>query len=69
MFTFVCRYELANGDVYEGQWLKGKKNGFGSYTSADPNAPVYEGEWKMNKRHGSGKLISRDGAVLEEGIW
>ena len=33
----------ANGDVYEGNWVNDKANGFGVFI--DTNNAVYEGEW------------------------
>ena len=33
-----------NGDVYEGEWMKDKRNGAGKLTKADGS--VQEGEWK-----------------------
>jgi hypothetical protein len=43
-----------NGDIYEGVWKEGKKEGYGvqKYLNGD----VYEGEWKNDLRHGKGKF-------------
>ena len=49
------RIKIDGGDVFEGYFLNGKKNGHGKYTWADGD--TYEGEWKNDKRCGRGKLI------------
>ena len=41
----IFRYK--NGDVYEGDWTGGKRNGFGKLTAADGKVK-YQGEWKDN---------------------
>lgn len=38
------RHEYDNGDVYEGEFLAGKRHGNGVYTSV--NGSRYEGAWK-----------------------
>lgn len=43
---------LADRDIYEGQWLNDKANGYGTYTHY--NGTVYEGYWKNDKQDGSG---------------
>ena len=45
-----------NGDVYEGNWKDGKKNGKGKYTYTD--GTVYEGDWKDGSKNGKGKNIN-----------
>ena len=40
-------YRFKNGDVYEGDWAAGKRNGFGKLTAADGKVK-YQGEWKDN---------------------
>ena len=48
---------FANGDKYEGQWKKNKRNGQGTYTFG-PNSQwasdIYVGEYKNDKMHGLG---------------
>ena len=40
-------YRFKNGDVYEGDWAAGKRNGFGKLTGTDGKVK-YQGEWKDN---------------------
>jgi hypothetical protein len=55
-----------NDEKYEGQFLNGKKDGFGKLTYArDDQRVYYIGEFKDDKRHGNGKLEWRDGSVYE----
>ena len=44
---------FANGDVYVGQYLMGKPEGFGQYKWANGN--TYTGEFKNGSKHGKGK--------------
>lgn len=48
-----------SGDIYEGEFLDGKRHGTGKmvYASGD----VYEGEFAQNKRHGKGSVQYADG--------
>jgi hypothetical protein len=41
-----------SNDKYEGEWVLGKKEGKGRYTSA--SGDLYEGEFREGKRHGVG---------------
>jgi antitoxin component YwqK of YwqJK toxin-antitoxin module len=43
------------GNIYEGQWLDGEKNGKGKYFDASIKLS-YEGDWKNGKREGFGYL-------------
>ena len=49
-----------NGDIYEGDFLKGVREGQGVYTYV--NLDKYTGGWENNLKHGIGKLTynSRD---------
>mmetsp|Transcript_9793 Transcript_9793/g.17383 ORF Transcript_9793/g.17383 Transcript_9793/m.17383 type:complete len:198 (-) Transcript_9793:1665-2258(-) len=47
--------KYASGDVYEGEYQKGKKHGSGKYRS-HASRNVYEGEWEDDKMHGRGIL-------------
>jgi len=51
-----------NGDYYEGEFLKGKKEGYGIIIYK--NGTRYEGIFKNNKHNGYGKLIQLDGEVF-----
>lgn len=46
---------MANGNLYDGQWVDGSKNGRGIYFEASTGT-YYSGEWKDGKRDGYGIL-------------
>lgn len=52
-------YRWKNGDVFNGQFNQGKRNGQGSYTWA--SGSNYTGEWKDGKRHGKGTYLYANG--------
>lgn len=60
----------ANGDVYEGQFYKGKKHGKGVFRWAK-EAAIYDGEWNNNNPHGIGYVSSgnktKKRALYEDG--
>ena len=41
---------LKNGDVYEGEYVKGKREGYGTYMF--PDGEKYEGQWFQDQQHG-----------------
>lgn len=43
----------ANGNIYEGEWNRGKRNGHGVFRCA---AFVYDGQWMMDQKQGHGKI-------------
>ena len=45
-----ARWEANDGTYYEGEWLDGKRNGFGF--SIAPRKPLRVGEWKNDRYHG-----------------
>ena len=47
--------KLSNGNIYDGQWIEGIKNGRGVLFEASTKV-VYDGEWKNNKKDGFGLL-------------
>lgn len=55
-----------DGDLFEGYFINGKKNGRGKYTWA--NGDVYDGMWKDGKRCGRGTFTWADGDTYE-GDW
>ncbi|MFN6036836.1 MAG: FISUMP domain-containing protein [Bacteroidota bacterium] len=69
-----------NGDVYDGNIIEGKYQGFGIfYFVEESNASIskakkvfksafYEGEWNDNKRQGKGKMCYENGEILD-GTW
>lgn len=60
------RIKIDGGDVFEGYFLNGKKNGHGTYTWV--SGSVYDGEWKDGKRSGHGTYTWADGDTYE-GEW
>merc|ERR1712098_257436 len=48
------------GEVYEGEWKDGKRNGKGKMTYGQSSRriihEVYEGDWEDGKRNGKGKM-------------
>jgi len=59
----------STGNEYDGEWTKGKKNGYGTMTYSDKS--VYMGGWTDDKRNGEGKMtvVTRDGTYSYEGEW
>jgi len=57
---------VINEIKYVGEYVKGKKQGYGIETKA--NGEIYKGEWKSNKYHGLGTLTLANGNK-KEGIW
>ncbi len=55
-----------DGDLFEGWFINGKKNGRGKYTWA--NGDVYDGMWKDGKRCGRGRISWSNGASFD-GEW
>ena len=48
--------DYPNGDIYEGYYIEGIREGAGIYRYAVSNEK-YEGEWKKNMKHGIGKMV------------
>ena len=48
------KHTCSDGQVYEGEWKHGRKNGKGKYTY--PSGNIYEGGFKDDKFHGKGKF-------------
>ena len=59
---------FANGDVYEGDMLAGKKHGLGMITYAE-SGNSYDGQWKNNLKHGKGQFTNRAKATVTEQHW
>ena len=57
---------LKIGAVYDGEWMNGRRFGFGVQTW--PDGSRYEGMWENDKANGQGKLTHADGDVYE-GEW
>ena len=55
------------GDVYEGSYVQGRRQGHGKYTWA--NGDIYVGNWVNSKRSGQGKKTYKESGKVEEGEW
>lgn len=53
------RVSAANGDVYDGNCRKGKRNGEGKYSYS--NGDEYSGEWRDDMKHGQGVYTHTSG--------
>ena len=65
------KYSYGNGNVYVGRFLKGRKNGLGTFTwgvKSRFSGNKYFGEWKNDRKNGQGKQTYGNGKI-EEGIW
>ena len=51
--------------IYEGEYLKGKRNGIGK--EYNDNYLIYEGEYLNGKRNGKGKEYALNGNLKYEG--
>lgn len=49
---YVGLYVFANGDIYEGEFENGNRQGEGAYTWTDQS--YYRGEWLADKMDGKG---------------
>lgn len=54
---------MSDDFTYHGEFLNGKKSGFGIQTS--PIGDKYEGYWQNNIYHGEGRLVKSDASVHE----
>jgi hypothetical protein len=54
---------FASGAQYEGDFNRGKFEGYGTYLWQDKSC--YVGEWKENRMHGKGTFTSSDGKVWQ----
>ena len=61
------KYVYKNGDIYEGEWKNGKKEGKG--TLCYSNGDKYEGEWKRGKREGKGIFYYKQNKKKYDGEW
>jgi len=53
---------FADGDVYEGEYKAGEREGHGVYRFA--SGTVYEGEWKADEKEGPGVFRYANGEVV-----
>ncbi len=57
------QYNWVSGSVYTGQWLDGKREGFGTIDYS--NGDRYQGNWVANKKQGQGTYWSENGSRYE----
>ena len=57
------RLKYLNGDIYDGNWKKGKQEGKGTLKIL--NGTMYVGMWKLGELHGPGTIFKREGEKLE----
>ena len=60
------RMRYRNGEVYEGDFVEGKKHGYGVYRWGDGS--VFEGWYIDDKKQGHGKYRTADNRMFE-GEW
>ena len=53
----LCKYK--DGQIYNGKWKKGKREGTGKLTWT--NGDIYIGQWKKDKPNGKGKFYFKQG--------
>lgn len=60
-------YVRPNGSSYEGEWVSGKKHGYGKfkYPESVIDKESYEGEWANDHQHGKGILRYTDGSTYK----
>ena len=51
-YFYVGHYIFANGDIYEGEFCNGNRQGEGTYTWIDQS--YYRGQWMADKMNGKG---------------
>lgn len=61
--------KYSNGDVYDGHWSEGKRNGYGTLEEASRKNSKYSGGWKDNKRNGYGIYDDRMKHERYLGMW
>ncbi len=59
----IGKMVYANGDIYEGDFVNGKKQGQGTFTFK--NGQAYFGRFFDNLRNGKGKFTFSDGSIYE----
>ncbi|ETP54039.1 hypothetical protein F442_01149 [Phytophthora nicotianae P10297] len=62
-------YTYPNGDEYEGDFVEGKREGYGVYIERS-TGNQYDGAWLNDERHGRGMLTSKaSGGYIYDGEW
>jgi hypothetical protein len=63
-------FEFANGDKFEGTFVRNVREGKGKYIPRQPNIDgilYFEGEYHNDKKEGPGKMVYEHGSI--EGMW
>ncbi len=65
-YTGVATATYPNGEIYEGSYVEGIREGDGTYRFLNGN--VYSGKWRENRKHGMGKM-TYSGKGEYNGLW
>ena len=57
----IFKKEYNNGNIYDGNFIKGKKRGFGKMYFKSGN--IYEGNWENDIQNGKGKMYFKNGDI------
>lgn len=63
------KFSYQSGNVYEGEWKNGRRDGTGRYEMAVAGGDIYEGQWFKDKFHGEGKIIQAETGKVAFGVW
>jgi hypothetical protein len=70
---YVVVFSEYNDKIYEGEWVNGKRHGWGkefdTYVKENVTVCSYEGHWVNDNRDGYGVSFRRDGSKMYEGYW
>ena len=53
-------YDCLSGDIYNGEYLDGKRNGRGRMYYAAIEE-LFDGDWSNDRRQGDGRILNRKG--------
>ena len=65
--TYGGRFDGLGADVFDGDWVEGKRTGFGVMQLA--NGDCYEGEWTDDVKHGKGVFYYEAKGTRYDGVW
>ena len=61
------KHQWPDGSCYNGEYMFGKKHGDGKLIFSD--GKYYNGRWADDRQNGYGTLYSKQGSVLQKGLW